>query len=550
MPQDAFNLRRCAEELNTFLSGGKINRIIQPEKDELVFNVFTGKTVLRLALSASAAYARVCVTQKDKQSPLVAPNFCMLLRKHLLGGEILSVEQVGFERIIAIKIKCVSDFTSAERVLYAEIMGKYSNLILTENGIILGALKTPTLEENARRLLMSGAKYALPDPQDKLCPLEGEKKIAALMQNCDGDRAEFIFNHISGLAIQTARRIEESYVDGTPFSEHLYSYIFEGESSPCVIFDGAIPSDFSAKAVKGGVPFSTLNEAEDFYFTKKEELKDFEGKKRKLKAAASSALKKQEKSLSLSLEKQKECLGLEENKLKGELITSYMYMIKTGAEGCSLVNYYDPEGKEIKISLDKNLTPAQNAQKYYKKYNKQKRTLAAIEPRIKDERAEIDYLNGVISFIDGAEEISDLQETEDELISLALIKAPQTKKKKEVVIPFRTFEFNGFKIISGRNNVQNDRLLKALSPADIWLHTQKYHSSHVGIITDGKEATADVIEYAARLCAYYSEAKGEKKVPVDYCQRKFVKKPPRAKAGFVVYTDYKTILVEATLPSK
>lgn len=548
MPQDAFNLGVCAKELNALLTGGKINRIIQPEKDEVVFNVFTGESVLRFVLCASAAYARALITAKDKEPPLVAPNFCMLLRKHLLGGEILSVEQIGFERIIAVKIKCVSDFTSAERVLYAEIMGKYSNLILTENGVILGALKTPTLEENARRLLMSGAKYVLPEAQDKLCPLEGKEKIAALMEKCEGDRAEFMFNHISGLAIQTARQIEESYAGDAPFADHVYSYIFEGEYTPCVIYSGAVPADFSAKAVKGGVPYPSLNEAEDYYFTQKEEAKDFEAKKRKLRAAAAAALKKQEKKLALSLERQKECAGLEENKLKGELITSYIYTLKTGLEWCSLVNYYDPEGKEVKISLDKSLTPSENAQRYYKKYNKQKRTLAAIEPQIKAEREEIDYLSGVISFIDGAESLIDLKETEDELISLSLIKAPQEKKKKkETEVPFRVFECEGFKIISGRNNVQNDRLLKTLSQGDVWLHTQKYHSSHVGIIADGKAVPESVIEYAARICAYYSEAKGEKKVPVDYCLRKFVKKPPHANAGFVIYTDYKTILVPAEI---
>lgn len=548
MPQDAFNLRRCAEELNSLLAGGKINRIIQPTKDEVLFNIFTGKSVLKLVLCTSASYARVCVTAKEKEPPLVAPNFCMLLRKHLLGGEILSVRQVGFERIIAIKIKCVSDFTCAERVLYAEIMGKYSNLILTENGDILGSLKTPSVEENCRRLLFSGAKYVLPDAQDKLCPTEGKEKIAELLSVCEGDRAEFVFNHISGLAIQTARQIENAYDGSVPFADFLYSFIFEGESSPCVSFSGGAPLDFSAKKMEGAVPFNSLNEAEDFYFTQKEESKEFEAKKRKLRSAAASALKKQEKKLALSLERQRECANMEENKLKGELITSYMYSLKTGDEKCSLVNYYDTEGKEVKITLDKFLTPAQNAQKYYKKYNKQKRTLAAIEPQIKEERAEIDYLNGVISFIDGAESLIDLKETEEELVSLSLIKAPQEKKKKETVNPLRTFEKGGFKIISGRNNAQNDRLLKLLSPEDIWLHTQKYHSSHVGIITEGAAVPDEVLLFAAQICAYYSEARGEKKTPVDYCERKFVKKPPRSNLGFVIYTDYKTVLVPAELP--
>jgi len=547
MPQDAFNLRRCAEELNLLLAGGKINRIIQPSKDEVFFNVYTGKEVLKLVLSANASYARVCVTKADREPPLVAPNFCMLLRKHLLGGEIIKAEQIAFERIIAITIKCVSDFTCAERVLYAEVMGKYSNLILTENGVILGALKTASIEDNCRRLLFAGATYELPAPQDKLCPLKGADKINELMANCDGDKASFMFEHISGIALQTARRITESYDGKIPFSEYVYSYLFEGEFNPCVIMSGDVPSDFSAKAVEGARSFASLNEAQDFYFTYKESARDFEAKKRKLSSAAGGALKKQEKKLAILLERQRECNSMETNRLKGELITSNIYALKAGMDGCSLVNYYDPECKEIKISLDRALTPAQNAQKYYKKYAKQKRTLAALAPQLKEEKSEIDYLKSVISFIDGAESLIDLQEIEEELISLSLIKAPQEKKKKATVTPFREFECDGFKILSGRNNMQNDRLLKSLSPDDVWLHTQKYHSSHVAIIAEGKTVTDGALLKAAQICAYYSDAKGGSKVPVDYCARKFVKKPPHSPAGFVIYTDYKTILVEGKL---
>lgn len=550
MPQDAFNLRACAKELDILLSGGKINRIIQPSKDEVFFNIFTGKEVLKLILSTNASYARACVTKAEREPPLVAPNFCMLLRKHLLGGEIIKVEQIAFERIIAITIKCVSDFTCAERVLYAEIMGKYSNLILTENGVILGALKTASIEDNCRRLLFTGAKYALPEAQDKLCPLEGADKISALMANCDGDKPSFMFEHISGIALPTARRIADSYSGDIPFSEYVYNYLFDGETSPCVIMDGNTPVDFSAKAVEGAKPFSSVNEAQDYYFTYKEGARDFEAKKRKLRSAAGGALKKQEKKLAILLERKRECDSMEENRLKGELITSNIYALKTGMDGCRLVNYYDPEYKEIKISLDKTLTPAQNAQKYYKKYAKQKRTLAALAPQIENENGGIDYLKSVIAFIDGAESVADLQETEEELIALSLIKAPQEKKKKTAPIPFRTFECDGFTVLSGRNNMQNDRLLKSLAPDDMWLHTQKYHSSHVAIITNGKSVPDGVLLKAAQLCAYYSDARGGSKIPVDYCLRKFVKKPPHSNAGFVIYTDYKTVLVEGKLPAQ
>lgn len=547
MPQDAFNLRRIAEEENLLLKGGKINRIIQPNKDEVSFNIYTGKNVLKLILSTNASNARVCISETEKDPPLVAPNFCMLLRKHLLGGEILSVEQIAFERIIAVTVHCVSDFSACDRVLYCEIMGKYSNLVLVENGIILGALKTTSLEENARRLLFAGAKYILPEPQDKVSPSDREA-LSDVLSRLYGDEAEYIFTHVSGVARQTANRMVEVYERNISLSEHIYTYLFEGETKPCVQIKDGAPVDFSAKELPSSIPFDCVWKAQDYFFTYRETLKEFEGKRLKLKNAVQNLVKKQEKTLSRIREKRAECRDLEENRLKGELITSYIYLLKEGMESCSLVNYYDEEGKAVKIALDKRLSPAQNAQKYYKKYNKQKRTLSALEPQLKNALEELDYSRSVLSFIESAENTDDLKEIEEELVSLSLVKIQQTTKKKKEAIPFREFECEGFRILSGRNNLQNDRLLRSLSPSDVWLHVQKYHSSHVGILTEGKKVPDRVLLKAAQICAYYSEAKNGSKVPVDYCERRFVKKPSRANAGFVVYTDYKTILVEPSLP--
>ena len=184
MPQDAFHIRRSAAELDALLKGGKINRVSQADKDEVTFIIYTGKTTVKLVLSTNASNARVCLSLTEKEPAPVAPNFCMLLRKHLLGAEILSVSQYAFERIVEIRLHCTTDFSECERVLHCEIMGKYSNLILTEKGVILGALKTSSLEDNARRVLLAGAKYAYPEPQDKLSPFDGkglkERKVSFL----------------------------------------------------------------------------------------------------------------------------------------------------------------------------------------------------------------------------------------------------------------------------------------------------------------------------------------------------------------------------------
>ncbi|MBP5242894.1 MAG: NFACT family protein [Clostridia bacterium] len=266
MPQDAFTLRRNAFELNALLVGGKINKIIQPSKDDLLLYIYTGKSLLKLVMCANASFNRVCLTSYEKEPPLVAPNFCMLLRKHLLGAEIKKVEQVGFERILAFTLHCASDFSQTDRVLYAEIMGKYSNVILTENGVILGALKTTSLEENHKRILFPGATYALPEPQDKVNPAD-KAALTTLFENADetADLAHFLFTRVSGVAYPTAAEIATEYVStsGMGIADFVYAYLFEGETAPCVTYVNGEPKDFGAKFLHSSRPFKSLQAAQD-----------------------------------------------------------------------------------------------------------------------------------------------------------------------------------------------------------------------------------------------------------------------------------------------
>ena len=545
MPQDAFTLRRNAEELNRILRGGKINKITQPNKDELLVYIYTGKSLLKLIICTNASFARIALTSYEKEAPAVAPNFCMLLRKHLLGAEILKVEQAGFERIIAFTLHCVSDFTQTDRVLYAEIMGKYSNAILTENGIILGALKMTSLEENYKRILFSGAKYVMPSPQDKIAPTD-KVALSSLTEGyaLAADKAQFLFERVAGIAYATAQQIALEYTSnaGMPISDFIYEYLFAGESTPCVVYRGTEPTEFGAKTLAGRKPFANLQEAQDELYSYRDRKKAFEEKKRRLTNATAALKKKQEKKLAQILERLKESEGAEEFRLKGELITANIYRLERGMSTCKLENYYEEGCPEIVVALDKTLTPSQNAQKYYKRYAKLKRTAEALTPRQKAEEAELDYTESVLASLANAEELADLTETEEELTALGVLKVQNTKKKKPTETPFRRFEKNGFTIFAGRNNVQNDRLLRAAAPNDVWLHTQKYHSSHVIVITEGRKIPDDVLLYAAEICARYSDGHDGNKIPVDYCERRFVKKPPKSKAGFVVYTDYKTIL--------
>ena len=290
----------------------------------------------------------------------------------------------------------------------------------------------------------------------------------------------------------------------------------------------------------------SLCRAEDEFYTTREQKKGFEDKKRKLASATRGLKKKQEKKVADTLERLRESESAEMNKVKGELITANLYRLQKGMKECQVENWYDPEYKPIKITLDELLSPQKNAERYFKIYNKQKRAKEILTPMLEKEHAELAYTDSVLSSITLAEEIGDLKEIQSELIELGLLRAPKERagaKRKEVETPFREYLYRDFRILAGRNNLQNDRLVRSASPNDLWLHTQKYHSSHVIVVTDGRKVTDDVLLFAAEVCAYYSDGREGGKIPVDYCLKKYVKKPSKSKAGFVVYTDYETVLV-------
>ena len=551
MPQDAFHIRRLTQELNEVLRGGKINRISQVSKDELTFIVYTGKTTLKLIISSNATGARVCISDSEKEPLAVAPNFCMLLRKHLQGAEILSIAQRETERIVEITLHCTGDFSQCDRVLVCELMGKYSNVVLTEKGVVLGALKTTALMDDNHRVLLAGAKYEYPKPQDKLSPINAQAidarfaEFSALYSSpvTGEDRASFLFENVAGFALSTAREIvkrqEQSDVSLGAF---VCSFFQNEPCNPCLT-----ATDFFAFLTEGGLPMPTLYVAQDKYFTSREKKKGFEDKKRRLESGVRAFKKKAQKRLQDVTQRLLDAEKAEENRIKGELLTANLYRVEKGEKSVELENWYDEKGGTIKIALDATLSPSKNAQKYFKIYNKQKRAKEILTPMQTAEEKEIDYADSVFSAIALAESDDDLKEIETELISEGLIRAPQKKipsKKKETEIPFRVFDCDGFKIYVGRNNIQNDRLVRLAAPDDIWLHTQKYHSSHVIIAVEGRQVRDEIILRAAEICAWYSDGRDSDKIPVDYCKRKFVKKPSKSKAGFVVYTDYKTVLVK------
>ncbi len=561
MPQDAFHIRRIAKELNTLLKGGKINRVSQVNKDELTLIIYTGKSTVKLVLSANASGARVCVSATEKEPLAVPPNFCMLLRKHLQGAELLEIRQHEWERIIELDFYCVSDFSQCKRTLRCELMGKYSNIVLTENERILGALKTSALEDNAHRVLLAGARYLYPAPQEKLLVTDGagmrsrlESFLSTRPEGVDREGlAVWIFENVAGLAISTAReivlRLEKA--PSTPLWEFIPRFCEEEPCRPHIREEGGLPVDFFAFPVAGGREVSSLCEAEDEYFTRREGKKTFEDKKRKLENTLRAHKKKQTKKLQESLERLAEAEKAEEYRVKGELLTANLYRVEKGASEVVLENWYASEGGELRVALDPTLSPAKNAQRLFKAYAKHKRAKEILTPMLEREKGELAYTESILSSVLLAERAEDLKEIEEELIGLGLLRAPKAKiggRKKEAEVPFRTFEKNGFTILAGRNNLQNDRLLRQADGEDLWLHAQKYHSAHIILCTRGKEVPEEVLLFAAELCAYYSSGREGDKIPVDYCKRKLVKKPNKSKAGFVVYTDYKTLLVTPKKP--
>ncbi len=551
MPQDAFTLRHMARELNAALSGGKVNKIIQPSRDEIDLILYAGGKTHKLILNTHASLARACISALPRTAPDVAPNFCMLLRKHLSGATLENVHQEGFERILAFSFDCVNEFSRAKRTLYAEIMGKYSNLILVEDGIISGALKISSLQENFKRVLFPGVRYEPPQPQDKVNPSD----LAALTQRLSafggGDTAEFFFNNLSGLALSTCRILAKQLfterADDFPSPEkaakEIQTFIFSEKISPAVESENGEAKDFHARFY-GGKAYPSVNAAADAYYTERETKKDFSEKKRKLESILLARKKKEEKKLSLLEERERDCADMEKNRIFGELITANIYALKKGESVCRLSNFYDEACAAVEIPLDKTLSPSQNAQKYFKKYNKQKRTLQALAPQKEEALSDLDYTESMLSAVKYAENLLDLMGCEEELRSANLLPPEQKKQKNSPTIPFRVFQIENFTVLAGRNNMQNDRLLREAAPTDLWLHTQKYHSAHVIVRTEGKPVPDTVLLAAAEICAFFSDAKAGNKIPVDSCQRRFVKKPPKAKAGFVFYTDFKTILAD------
>ncbi|MBE7084076.1 MAG: fibronectin/fibrinogen-binding protein [Clostridiales bacterium] len=552
MPQDAFTLRFLCEELNSIFSGGKVNRIIQPNGDEMIMTVYTGKRTEKLFISVNPASPRMGVTNTERESPLTAPNFCMLLRKHLLSATLESIELVGFDRIVKIDFMPSAEFfDSVRKTLYVELMGRYSNIILTENGRILGGNRGINMFDNGVRPLIVGKPYVFPPVGDKRLP--SDKELVGLFNQSDLSISENIVKNVQGIALSTAKEIEKEYLEqynnetrGEILFDYINNFLFNKKKNPCVVIDDGKIKDvcvFPYQLITGERQyFEQLYLAEEYYFDKRDYQKKYENKKERLSSITSTAIKKAKKRLVAITSKEKDASSAEENRIRGELLFANIYRIKPGEKECVLDNYYD--GSQVKILLDENLSVSKNAENYYKKYNKQKRTLEALVPQRIQAEKELDYLNSVLDEIILAEDVEELGIIRSELESAGLIQKQNINNKKAKKESFcREYEVLGFKIRAGRNNAENDKLTFTSKPEDIWVHAKDYHSSHVVIETNGKKIPDEVLIVACEISAYYSKGRETGKTEVVFTEKKHVKKPPKSKPGFCVYDNFKSIVV-------
>lgn len=574
MAFDAIVVNSLARELNEMLEGTKIDKVYQPEKDEVCLKIRAGKDNYKLVLSASPSHPRVYIADNyEKQNPKKAPVFCMTLRKHIQSGVIAGVVQVGFERIIRIAIDSYDELREKTRkYLYVEIMGKHSNIILvhdTENRILDSIKRVPPSVSRLRQIL-PGMAYELPPVQDKINPMANidRQELIDRIRSCDMQIFKAIYSNILGLSPTVAREIcyrldidksmssleiGDGEIDRIIKEINLmFGKLELGQAYPNMIIDQKRDKIVEFSSIKLNqyedlteINFDRVSQAIESYYISKD-IKDrinqrASAMKKSLQIKldrVNNKIKKQNQEL---LESEK----ADDYRVKGEILTSYIYMVQKGMEEVELDNFYDNNSK-IRVSLNKNLTPSENAQRYFKKYNKLKNASEEISKQIKINLEESEYLENSLLAIENCDNDKDLKEIREELIREGYIKSYRMPKKdiKPNTQYLKYMSSGGNLIMVGKNNKQNDYLtLRLADNEDLWFHTKNIPGSHVVLKCAGKKVLDEEILEAATLAAYYSKAKMSANVPVDYTIKKHVKKPSGAKPGMVIYETNKTAYV-------
>ena len=566
MPLDAICLTAVAAELRRAVIGGKVDKIYQPTRDEVVLHMRTGQGNVRMLLSANPQHPRAHLTETPRENPDTPPMFCMLLRKYFLGGRILAITQPSMERLLEFRFETLSELGDrVERRLVLECIGRKANLIMLDGeGRITDCLRRVEGDLSARRPLMPGMFYQAPAPTGKLDPtamtLEDLRRLV-LEQAPEGEgQDKWLLDTFSGLSPLVARELEfqgagsrEGLSDRL---ERLLKAVKEECFQPIVLAKDEKPFDFTFMPVLQYGPSVELRRYDGFsqmlddYYAQKEAQERVKQRGQDFIRSVTQARSRTAKKIANQEQDLRNAADRERMRQFGDIITSNFHRMERGQTALRAQNYYDPEGGEVDIPLDPLLTPQQNAAKYYKDYKKAQKAEEMLSIQLEKNRRELDYLDSVLQMISLSEGDRDLQEIRQELMDNGYLKQHRRKmtaKGKQKIIRSKPMEFRssaGLTILVGKNNSQNDRLtLKEADKRDIWLHTQKIHASHVILKTDGGEPDERSLNEAAMLAAWFSQGRESGQVPVDYTPVRYVKKPAGAKPGFVIYNTYHTLYV-------
>lgn len=565
MAFDGLTIHAMVHELNENLEGARFYKIAQPEPDELLITFKGPKGQKRLLMSASASLPLIYFTENNKPSPMTAPNFCMLLRKHIGNARLTGISQPGLERVIIFEMEHLNEMGDVcKKKLIVELMGKHSNIIFCDDqDKILDSIKHVSCNVSSVREVLPGRNYFIPMTQDKLDPLTiTEEEFTARILSKPCNVAKAIYSSLTGISPVAAEEIcFRASIDGgdataslsSAAAIHLY-YTFRRlmedlenhEYVQNIVSYDQVPKEYAVFPLqKYGSDytvqqFDSVSELLEQFYQSKEVITRIRQKSSDLRRIVQTALERSRKKLDLQKRQMKDTEKKDKYRIYGELINVYGYGLEPNTKSFTALNYYTNE--EITIPLDPDLTPQENSKKYFDRYGKLKRTEEALTVQIAENEEELEYLESISNALDIAILESDLVQIKDELTEAGYIRKHYTGKKKQSVKakPLHYLSSDGYHIYVGKNNYQNDELTFHFATGnDWWFHSKKMAGSHVIVKCQDGEMPDRVFEEAAQLAAYYSKGKDAPKVEIDYIQKKHVKKPNAAKPGFVVYyTNY------------
>ena len=565
MPMDGFMLGYMTAELDAALAGGRIDKIQQPERDELILTVRNRGENHALLLCASANGARMHLTREKKVSPLEPPTFCMLMRKHLLGAKILKISQIDSDRVAEIACETLDEMGDyVPRTVVCEFMGKHSNIMLLRgDGVIVDSVSRVSEDMSRVREVLPGLRYERPPHQDKLKGAELTPEALCQRLGAAGEAAKALGGAVAGLSPQTAREmvmraagdpdIRLEGRDVLALSEKLCALLTPGAHPlrPTLVLGDegkavdVTPFPYLTRGALQNRPMPSLSEAQEAYFLDRDRADRLRQRASALHHTLKTNIERCEKKLGLQLQALQEGDRMEEYRVKGELLSAALGEVKKGMPRVELPNYYDPDQALISIDLDVKLSPAANAQRYFKLYQKARSAKRLAAEQKEKTESELNYLQGQMDNLGKCAEESELSEIRTELEQQGYLKPNRSRRAMKSLPPSRPLRFSasdGTPILIGKNNLQNDKLTAEAEPDEVWLHVKDMPGSHVIIVGPGPSERT--VAEAASLAAYYSRGREGTRVPVDYTLKKYVKKPSGAKPGFVIYTHQRTLYVQ------